>query len=80
MRLPLFFLAFLTILASAVSAHDRRDAVTDSLRAGLSALSRPALSDPRTTVNAVIEQYIGILPPVTLTAVQQGGRARSLSL
>ena len=80
MRLQLSCLALLTSFAAAASAHDRRDAVTDSLQAGLSALARPALSDPRSTVNAVIEQYIGILPPVSLIAVQQGGRASFSSL
>lgn len=46
----------------------------DSVKAGLFTLTHPELCDPRTTVNAILEQYVGILPPVTVDAIRQSKR------
>lgn len=44
--------------------------ILDSINAGVHNVLKPELSDPRTTVNAVLEQFVGILPPVTVQALR----------
>ena len=77
MRLTLLISLSCALLATASASLRRsklsqRDAISNSVQAGLFSLTQPDLSNPKNTLNAVIDQYVGILPPVTLTTVQKG--------
>ena len=66
-----FFLFYLLLLLPFYyAAILPRDQVEDSLAAGLHTLTHPEPSDLRTTLNAVLEQYVGILPPVTIATLR----------
>lgn len=65
-----FVLFSLPLLPFCHAAILPRGRVENSLVAGLNTLTHPELSDPRTTLNAVLEQYAGILPPVTIATLR----------
>lgn len=66
----LFFLVH--ALALFLPAYTALNGSLDSLVAGLRTLTHPQLADPRATINALLEQYVGILPPVTVEAIRNG--------
>ena len=79
------FVVGFVLFPSAVTAARRakfasRDAVYESVQAGLNSVTHPSIASPQDTLDAVVEQYIGILPPATLDSMQSGqpGLFRSL--